>query len=179
MLKLKLQNFGYLMQRTDSLEKTLMLGKIEAGEERDDRGWDGWMASLIRWIWVWASSGSWWWRGKPGVLQSMGLQRVGHQWVTELNSVYSCHLFLIPSASIRSIPFLPFIVPIFAWNVPLVYLIFLKRSLVSHSIVFLYFFALITEEVFLISPCYSLELYIQMGVSFLLCFAFLFFSHYL
>ena len=51
----------------------------------DDRGWDGWMTSLTRWTWVWASSGSWWWTGKPGVLQFMGSQRVGHNWVTELN----------------------------------------------------------------------------------------------
>ena len=82
-------------------------------------------------------------------------------------SVYSCHLFLISSASVRSIPFLSFIEPIFAWNAPLVSLIFLKRSL-SPSIVFLYFFALITEEGFLISPCYSLELstYIQYYVYF-------------
>ena len=87
------------------------------------------------------------------------------------SSVYSCHLFLISSASIRSISFLSFIVTIFACNVVLVSLIFLKRSLVSHFIVFLYFFALITEKGFLISPCYSLELCIQMGISFffLLC----------
>ena len=50
-----------------------------------DRGWDGWMASLTRWTWVWVSSGCWWWTGKPGVLQSMGLQRVRHNWATELN----------------------------------------------------------------------------------------------
>ena len=49
------------------------------------RGWDGWMASPTRWTWVWASSGSWWWTGKPGMLQSMGLQGVGHDWATELN----------------------------------------------------------------------------------------------
>ena len=58
-----------------------MLGK--AGGERDDRGWDGWMASWMQWTWVWASSGSWWWTGTPGVLQSMGLQRVGQDLVTE------------------------------------------------------------------------------------------------
>ena len=59
MLKLKLQYFGYLMWKTDSLEKILMLGKIEkAGGEEEDRGWDGWMLSLTRWTWVWASSGS-------------------------------------------------------------------------------------------------------------------------
>ena len=79
--------------------------------------------------------------------------------------VYSCHLFLISSASVRSIPFLSFIVPIFAWNVLLIALIFLKSSLVfPNSIVFLYFFALITEEGFIISPCYSLELCIQTGM---------------
>ena len=56
-----------------------------AGEEGDDRGWDDWMASLTQWMWVWVSSGSWWWTGKPGVLQSLGSQRVRHDWVTELN----------------------------------------------------------------------------------------------
>ena len=66
------------------LEKTLVLGKTE-GRRRDDRGWDGWMASLTWWTWVWASSGSWWWTRKPGVLQSMGLQRIRHDWGTELN----------------------------------------------------------------------------------------------
>ena len=81
MLKLKLQYFG-LMQRDNSLEKTLMLGKTEA-REGDNRGWDGWMASSTHWTWVWASSRRWWGTGKPGVLQSMGPQRVGHGWVTE------------------------------------------------------------------------------------------------
>ena len=87
MLKLKLQYFGHLMQRTDSLEKTLMLGKMKEGEEGDDRGWDGWVASPTQWTWVWGSFGSWWWTGKPGVLQSMGSQRVGPDWATELNSL--------------------------------------------------------------------------------------------
>jgi len=84
MLKLKLQYFGHLMRRVDSLEKTLMLGGIGAGGEGDDRGWDGWMASLTQWMWVWVNSGSWWWTGRPGVLRFMGSQRVGHDWVTEL-----------------------------------------------------------------------------------------------
>ena len=61
MLKLKLQYFGHLMWRADSFENTLMLGKIESGGDGDNRGWDGWMASLTRWTWVWASSGNWWW----------------------------------------------------------------------------------------------------------------------
>ena len=85
MLKLKLQNFGHLMRRTDSLEKTLILEKLKAGGEGDNRGWNGWMASLTWWTWVWASSGRWWWTGKPGMLQSIGSQRVGHNWATELN----------------------------------------------------------------------------------------------
>ena len=85
MLKLKLQYFGHLMRRTDSLEKTWSWERLKAGEERDDRGWDGWMASLTRWTWIWVSSGSWWRTEKPGVLQSMGSQRVRHDWGTELN----------------------------------------------------------------------------------------------
>ena len=56
--------------------------RLKAGEG-DQRGWDGWTASSTQWIWIWASSGSWWWTGKPGVLQSMGLQEVGHDWATE------------------------------------------------------------------------------------------------
>ena len=85
MLKLKLQYSAHLMWRTDSLEKTLMLGKMEGRRRRrGDRGWDGWMASLTRRTWVWASSGSWWWTGKPGVLQSRQAQRVRHDWATEL-----------------------------------------------------------------------------------------------
>ena len=59
--------------------------RLKAGGERDNRGWDGWMASLTLWIWVWVNSGSRWWTGEPGVLQSMGSQRIGHDWVTELN----------------------------------------------------------------------------------------------
>ena len=55
-----------------------------AGEEGDDRGWDGWMASTTWWTWVWVSSGSWWWTGRPGVLWFMGSQRVGHDWATDL-----------------------------------------------------------------------------------------------
>ena len=97
-LKLKLQYLGHLIGRTDSVEKTLMLRKIE-GKRR--RGWQrmGWLLwyhqlygwyhhrviSPMLWTWVWVSSRSWWWTGKPGMLQSVGLQRVGHDWVTELN----------------------------------------------------------------------------------------------
>ena len=88
MLKLKLQYFGHLMRRVDSLENTLMLGGIGVGGEGNDRGWDGWMASLTRWTWVWVNCRSWWWTRNPGVLQYMGSQRVGHDWVTQLNWWY-------------------------------------------------------------------------------------------
>ena len=59
--------------------------RLKAGGEGDDRGWDGWMASPTQWTWVWVDSGSWWWTGKPGMLQSMGSQRVGCNWATELS----------------------------------------------------------------------------------------------
>ena len=59
--------------------------KWKAGGEGDNRGWDSWMTSSTWWTWVWVSSGSWWWTVRPGVLQSMGLQRVRHDWATELN----------------------------------------------------------------------------------------------
>ena len=85
MHKLKLQYFSYLMRRADSLEKTLMLGGIGDRRKGDDGGWDGWMASPTRWTWAWVNSGRWWWTGRPGVLRFMGLQRVGHDWATELN----------------------------------------------------------------------------------------------
>ena len=83
MLKVKFQYFGHLMRRTDSFAKTLMLGKIESGRRRGWQRMRGWMASLTQWTWVWASSGRQWRMGKPGVLQSMGLQRVEYNRATE------------------------------------------------------------------------------------------------
>ena len=72
--------------------KSWLIGKdSDAGRdwgtrgEGDNRGWDGWMASLTQWTWVWVNSESWWWTGRPGVLRFMGSQRVGHNWATELN----------------------------------------------------------------------------------------------
>ena len=84
MLKLKLQYFGHPWELTD-WKRPWSWERLKAGWEGDDRGWDGWMASLTQWTSVWPSSGSRRWTGKPGVLQSMGSQRVGHNWVTELN----------------------------------------------------------------------------------------------
>ena len=84
MLKLKLQYFGHLMWRANSF-RPWCWKRWKAGGEGDNRAWDGWMASPTRWTWVWLDSGSWWWTGQPGVLRFMGSQRVGHNWVTELN----------------------------------------------------------------------------------------------
>ena len=89
MLKLKLQYFGHLMRRIDSLEKTLMLGWIGGRRRRGRQRMRWWMASLTWWTRVWVDSRSWWWTGRLGVLRLMGSQRVRHDWVTELN----CGLF--------------------------------------------------------------------------------------
>ena len=93
MLKLKLQYFGHLMWRLTHWKILWCWEVLEAGGKGDGRGWDGWMASLTRWMWVWVNSGEWWWKGRPGVLWFMGLQRVGHNWATELNwteKLYIC-----------------------------------------------------------------------------------------
>ena len=81
MLKLKLQYLGHPMQRTNSLEKTLMLREIEGRRRRGLHEMVGWHHQL--WTWVWVNSRNWWWTGRPGVLWSMGSQRVRYNWVTE------------------------------------------------------------------------------------------------
>ena len=90
MLKLKLQYFGHLMQKVDSLEKTLVLGGIGGRRRREWQRMRWLMESPTWWAWVWVNSGSWWWTGRPGVLWFMGLQRVGHDWATKLNWVLYC-----------------------------------------------------------------------------------------
>ena len=112
MLKLKLQYFGHLIWRTDLLEKSWFWERLKAGGEGDDRGWDGWLVSPTQWTWVWASSGSWWWTGKPGVLQCVGLQRVRHDWVTELNFCHTSHFHIwVCSFWTKFLPFVYFIFP--------------------------------------------------------------------
>ena len=77
----------WLIDSNDSLthlKRPWCWKRLMVGGEGDARRWDGWMASPAQWTWVWVDSGSWWWTGRPGVLQSMGLQRVGQDWATEL-----------------------------------------------------------------------------------------------
>ena len=100
--------FGHLMRRANSFEKTLMLGKIE-GRRRRGRQSMRWLdASPTQWTWVWVDSRSWWWTGRPGMLQSMGSQRVRHDWATELNwtkktSYFSCQGYFPILSSIQSL----------------------------------------------------------------------------
>ena len=87
-LMLKLTNSNTLATSFKELTHWKRLwcwARLKAGGKGDDRRWDGWMASSTWWTWVWVNSGSWWWTGRPGVLQSMGSKRVGHNWATELN----------------------------------------------------------------------------------------------
>ena len=85
MLKLKLNTLATWCEELTHWKRSWCWERLKAGGEGDDRGWDGWMASPTWWTWVWASSGSWWWTGKSGMLQSMGSQRGEHNWVTKLN----------------------------------------------------------------------------------------------
>ena len=85
LLKLKLQYLAAWCEELTHWKRPWSWAKLKAGRDGDNGGWDGWMASPTQWTWVWVNSGRWWWTGRPGVLQSMGSQRVGHNWATELN----------------------------------------------------------------------------------------------
>ena len=80
-----INNLATWCEELTHLKRPWCWERVRAGGEGDDRGWDGWMASPTQWTWVWVNSTSWWWTGRPGVLGSMGLQRVGHNWAAELN----------------------------------------------------------------------------------------------
>ena len=88
MLKVNSNTLATSCEESTHWKRTWCWGRLKAGGEGDDRGWDRWMASPTQWTWVWVNSRSWWWTGKPGVLQSMGSQIVGHDWVTELNWIF-------------------------------------------------------------------------------------------
>ena len=85
MLKLKLNTLATWWEELTHWKRSWFWERLRAEGEGNNRGWDGWMASLTQRTWVWVNSGSWWWTGRPGVLQSMGSQRVRHNWVTVLN----------------------------------------------------------------------------------------------
>ena len=85
LMKLKLQYFATWCEELTHLKRPWCWEILKSGGEGDNKGWDGWMASLTQWIWVWVNSEIWWWTGSPGTLQYMGLQRVRHGWATELN----------------------------------------------------------------------------------------------
>ena len=85
------------------LKRPLCWERLKVGGEGDDRGWDGWMASSTQWTWIWVNSGSWWWTRRLGVLQSMGLQRVRHDWASEQNwTCFKALLFLLPETPLFS-----------------------------------------------------------------------------
>ena len=123
------------MWRTDSLEKPWCWERLKVGGEGDDRGWDGCIASLTQWAWVWASSGSWWWTGRAGMLQSMGLQIVEHDWVTELNSrnlgsfhYFSNHVQIWADVDARNAPAFLRLICLSVWNIAITLFFELLRS---------------------------------------------------
>ena len=85
MLKLKFHYLATWWKELTHWKRPWCWERLKGGGEGNDSGWDGWMAPTTQWTWIWVGSGSWWWTGKPCVLQSMGLQRVGCNWATELN----------------------------------------------------------------------------------------------
>ena len=97
MLKLKFQYFWPPDAELTHLKRHWCWEILKVRGEGDDRGWDGWKASLTQWEWVWVNSRSWWLTGRPGMLQSMGSQRVGHYWVTELNCIFKQCIFFFNS----------------------------------------------------------------------------------
>ena len=115
---LKLQYFDHLWWRMDSLEKNPMLARFKEGGEGDSRGWNIWMASLTRWTWVWTNLVSWWWTGKPGVLQSMSSQRVRRDWVTKLIDWWNVYVSMLLSQFVLPHPSPP----------PIVYVIYVCIS---------------------------------------------------
>ena len=106
MLKLNLQYFATWCEELTHWKRPWCWEGLGAGREEDDRGWDGWMSSLTWWIWVWVNSECWWWTGSPGVLWFMGSQRVGHDWVTQLNwTGLNCYMWdLVPWPGVEPRP---------------------------------------------------------------------------
>ena len=89
------QYFGHLWEELTHWKISWYWERLKAGGEGDDRGLDSWMASPTQWTWVWESSGSWWWTGKPGRLQSMWSQRVGHDWETKMTETVTIMIIIL------------------------------------------------------------------------------------
>ena len=105
MLKLKLQYLTTWCEELTHLKRPWCWERLKAGGEGGDSGWDGWMVSPIQWTWVWVGSRSWWWTGRPDVLRFMGSERVGHDWVTELNCPFDRYgIRFFPRAKSHSCP---------------------------------------------------------------------------
>ena len=104
MVMLKLQFLDTWCEELIHWKRPWCWERLKAGGEGDNRGWDGWMASLTQWTWVWVDCGSWWWTGRPGMLQSMGSQRVRHDWATKLNWIPSTSKFTSTVQSSLSTP---------------------------------------------------------------------------
>ena len=121
MPRLKLQYFGHLIEELTHWKRPWCWERLKAGGEGDKRGWDVWMASLTQLTWVWANSGRWWWTGKPGMLQSMGSQRVGHYWLTELNWTLQSALQTWGSTSIDLSNYRPFSTAVHSYQKKSVY----------------------------------------------------------
>ena len=102
MLKLKLQSLATSCKELTHSKRLWCWEGLGARGEGDDRGWDGLMASLTQWTWVWVSSGSWWWTGRPGVLRFMGSQRVRHDWATDL--IWSLIIYSIKKTNRKNLP---------------------------------------------------------------------------
>ena len=100
MLKLKLQYFCAWCEELAHWKRPWCWERLKVGREGNNRGWDVWIALPSQWTWVWVGSGSWWWTGRPSMLQSMGSQRVGHHWVTELNWLKWMNTFLVWAAQL-------------------------------------------------------------------------------
>ena len=92
-------------EKLTHLKRPWCWGRLKAEGEGDNRGWDGWMASLTQWTWVWVSSGSWWWTGRPGVLQSMGSQGVRHECLNRTELSISVLLYYVYIYIVRESPF--------------------------------------------------------------------------
>ena len=99
MLKLNCNTLATWCEEMTHWKRPWCWERLKEGGDGDNRGWDGWMVSSTWWMWVWVSSESWWWTGKPSMLRSMGSQRVRHNWVSELNwtSIGAPHLKLSKS----------------------------------------------------------------------------------